>query len=116
MYLLSSRHQIKRYQLLIISVICLSYSLAQTYNISGKILDSETKVPIYNVNIFIRNTNMGTTTGPRGYFHLLWNEKIADNGKLIIKMMGYKELTIPMDVSKSKKCLGCLSYQIDFCV
>ena len=46
-----SPNKIKRYQLLIISVICLSYSLAQTYNISGKVLNSVTKLPVYNVNI-----------------------------------------------------------------
>ncbi len=106
-------NNIIRYQLLIISVICLGYSLAQTYSISGKVLNSETEAPVYNVNIFIRNTNIGTTTDVEGYFHLLWNEQVGDSSELIIKMMGYKELTIPLDVSKSKKCPGCLSSQID---
>ena len=105
--------QLLNSKFLLFFVICLSYSLAQTYNISGKILDSETKVPIYNVNIFIRNTNMGTITDPKGYFHLIWKDQVADSNELIIKMMGYKELTIPLDISKSKKCLGCLSSQID---
>jgi len=108
-----SPKKIKKYQLLIIAAICLSYSLAQTYSISGQVLNSETKSPVFNVNIFIRNTDIGTTTGPGGYFYLLLNEQIADNGNLIVKMMGYKEVTIPLDGSKSKKCLGCLSYQID---
>ena len=35
-------HKIKRHQLLIIVVICLGYSLPQTYSISGKVLNSET--------------------------------------------------------------------------
>jgi iron complex outermembrane receptor protein len=108
-----SLNKIKRYQLLIVSSICLSYSLAQTYSLSGKVLNSETRLPVYNVNIFIRNTNIGTTTDVEGYFHLLWNKQVGDSSELIIKMMGYKELTIPLDVSKSKTCLGCLSSQID---
>ena len=113
MYLLPLRHQIKRYQFLIIPIICLGSLLAQTYNISGKVLDSETKLPVYNVNIFIRYTSIGTTTDPEGYFHLTWNKQLEDSSKLNIKMMGYKELIIPLDVSKIKKCLGCLSSQID---
>ncbi len=99
-------HKIKRYQLLIIFVICLGYSLAQTYSISGKILNSETKTPVYNVNIFIRDTNIGTTTNAEGYFHLIWNEQVGGSSELNIKMMGYKELTIQLDVSKSKINLG----------
>ena len=94
-------------------VICLSFSLAQTYNILGRVLDSETKIPISNVNIFIINTNIGTTTDTEGNFNFLWDEQVKDSSKLNIKMMGYKELIIPLDVSKIKKCLGCLSSQID---
>ena len=106
-------HKIKRHQLLIIIIICLGYSLSQTSSISGKVLNSETQTPIYNVNIFIRNTNIGTTTDAEGYFNLIWNKQVGGSSELNIKMMGYKELTIPLDVSKSKKCLGCLSSQID---
>ena len=99
-------HKIKRHQLLIIVVICLGYSLPQTYSISGKVLNSETKIPVYNVNIFIRDTNIGTTTNAEGYFHLIWNEQVGGSSELNIKMMGYKELTIQLDVSKSKINLG----------
>ena len=92
-------HKIKRHQLLIIVVICLGYSLPQTYSISGKVLNSETKIPVYNVNIFIRNTNMGTITDPKGYLHFIWKDQVADSNELIIKMMGYKGLKLASQIS-----------------
>ena len=51
-------NNMKRFQLLIVFFICLGYSLSQTYNISGKILDSTTKTPINNVNILLDHLNV----------------------------------------------------------
>ena len=106
MYLSMLLNNIKRFQLLIVFFICLGYSLSQTYNISGKILDSTTKNPINNVNIFIKNTDFGTITNEVGYFNLLLSEQLVNEIDLSIKMIGYKELIIPLNLSKEKINLG----------
>ena len=48
-----------------------SFLLSQGINISGKILDIETQKPISNVNIFIKDKDIGTTSDSDGYFLLL---------------------------------------------
>ena len=106
MYLSMLLNNIKRFQLLIVLFICLGYSFSQTYNISAKILDSTTKTPINNVNIFIKNTDFGTITNEVGYFNLLLNEQLVNEIDLSIKMIGYKELIIPLNLSKEKINLG----------
>ena len=106
MYLSMLLNNIKRFQLLIVLFICLGYSFSQTYNISGKILDSTTKTTINNVNIFIKNTDFGTITNEVGYFNLLLNEQLGNEIDLSIKMIGYKELIIPLNLSKKKINLG----------
>ena len=113
MYLLQLLLQIKRFKLLIIFVICLGCLLSQTYNISGKVLDSKTLLPIYNVNIFFVNTNIGTITDKDGYFDLTWNKQVEDSIKLNVKMIGYKQRIIPLDTTKSIICKACLFPQIN---
>ena len=94
-------------------VIFLGFLQSQSYSISGKILNSKSKLPVYNVNIFIIDTNIGTTTDKEGYFHLIYSDQLKENRELNIKMMGYEELIIPIDITKNKICQGCLSNQID---
>ena len=38
-----------------------------------KQLDSDTKIPIQDVNIFIKNSELGTITDKEGYFSLFLN-------------------------------------------
>ena len=52
-------------------ILSLGLLKSQTQNISGQILDSKTKIPISNVNIFIENSNIGTITDKKGYFNYL---------------------------------------------
>ncbi len=103
------RDYLRIYLYLILSLGCLS---SQTYNISGIILDFQNKEPIGDVNIFIDNSHFGTTTDSAGYFNLMLNEQLEENSELNIKMIGYKDLILPLDVLKSKICQGCLSHQI----
>ena len=98
------------YLYLIISLGCLS---SQTYNISGIILDFQNKKPISDVNIFIDNSHFGTITDSEGSFNLKLNEMIGDSSELNIKMIGYKNLNIPFDISKSGFCKTCLSQHIN---
>ena len=74
---------IKSIQSILVFVICLGFSFPQAYNISGTILDSDTKIPIQDVNIFIKNSELGTITDKTGYFSLFLNTKIDSNDIII---------------------------------
>ena len=63
----------------------------QAYSISGTVLDSKSKSPINNVNIYIENSTAGTVTDVDGLFILNINTELNSNVHLIIKMIGYKE-------------------------
>ena len=73
-------------------------SLAQTYNISGTILNSKTKEPIENTNVFIENSNIGSTTDDEGYFLLSLNNNIKKTIIIKIKIIGFEEKIITVDL------------------
>ena len=73
-------------------------SLAQTYNISGTILNSKTKEPIENTNVFIENSNIGSTTDNEGYFLLSLSNSIKKTIIVKIKMIGFEEKIITVDL------------------
>ena len=99
---------LKIIRLVFTSVICLSLSIAQTYNISGRILDSKIETPIQNANVFISDSNLGTITDAEGYFLLFLNNQVKDNINLNIKILGYEDLALPIDLSGSNVDLGNL--------
>ena len=72
-------------------IICLGFLSSQTYNVSGIILDSETSQPIANANVYIENSDYGTTSDKQGYFSLYLKNEFQEDIILNIKMIGYKE-------------------------
>ena len=80
--------------------------LSQSHNIIGKILDSKTKKPIINANVYIENFDFGTVTDKDGFFSLNLNNQLENRIVLYIKMIGYKDETIYLDLSQPKIQLG----------
>ena len=70
-YMLQNKHIVSK----IFYAIFLSFISAQSYSISGIVLDSDTKVPIQNVNIII-DIESGTITDKDGYFQLSLNSQV----------------------------------------
>src|ERR1039457_4370389 len=65
-----------------------------TYSVSGKVIDNNSKQPLAFVNIIINSDNRaGGTTDIDGKFHLQYREKI---NSLTLSYLGYKELTFPI--------------------
>ncbi len=106
-------NKIKKSFILYILVICLGNTNAQTYNITGTVLNSESKIPVQNVNVFIKNSDIGTSTDIEGNFYLFLNNELESESELSIKMIGFNELTIPLDKSNIEICPECLSSSID---
>lgn len=73
-----------------LSYLLLIFVSTQTFaQISGKVTDSKTGLPIDFANIWVKNTLRGTTTNANGVFDFE-NGEIADT--LLISYLGYEEL------------------------
>ena len=89
-------------------LILYSFLFSQGINISGKILDVNSQKPISDVNIFIKDKNIGTTSDIDGYFLLLIKNNKQKEVILNIKMIGYDEQIILVDLVNTKpSCQTC---------
>ena len=61
----------KNIKLIALIYLLTSFIFSNNYNIVGTVIDYETKKPIKNVNIFVKDTNFGKTTTDEGYFQLI---------------------------------------------
>jgi len=57
-------------------------------NIKGNVVDEETGAPLENVNVFLANTSIGTTTGKNGTFNIE-NTQLGTYD-IIFSCVGYK--------------------------
>lgn len=76
--------------------------LAQTMTISGEVRDSNTYAKIRGVNIFIKDTTIGTTSDFKGFFNLqvpLGNE----NALVVFRHIAYEIKTLPLDSLRNLK-------------
>ena len=80
-----------------IVLLLISFSSALSQNISGVVMDEDTREPLIGVNVILSNTN-GTTTNIDGEFSL----QLKENEKTItFKYIGYESIVKNID-SKSK--------------
>ena len=99
---------IKHIKVSSILLILYSFLFSQEINISGKILDFNSQKPISDVNIFIKDKNIGTTSDIDGYFLLLIKNNKQKKVTLNIKMIGYDEQIISVDLVNTKPtCPTC---------
>ena len=89
-------------RLLLLITICLGLSWAQTYSILGRVLDLNSRESINNANIYIDGSDFGTITDSQGYFTLYINSDLDDEVTLKIRMIGYKEKNIQLNLSEKK--------------
>jgi hypothetical protein len=79
------------------------------YNIYGLILDLDTKESIENANIYIENQEIiGTITDKEGYFNLSLNNFLDNQVNVNIKVIGYEEKVILIELLNSKIDLGTI--------
>jgi len=73
--------------------------VAQTFE--GRVLDSRTKQPLEKVNIYVDNTEVGTTTNNKGEFKLQ-NVTRSFSDSLTFSIIGYKVHKVPLANLKEK--------------
>ena len=73
--------------LLLISFFFATTIFSQTYTISGKVIDKNTRLPLYGASVFAQNTTFGVATDNEGNFKL----KLPYGGyELIVTFTGYE--------------------------
>jgi len=89
-------------------IILQNFLWSSTLNISGIILDLETKGPVDNANVFIENGDIGTTTNQDGYFLLPIQKSNQTEIILNISVIGYKQKEILIDLLDISIDLGTI--------
>lgn len=81
----------KKYFLFLLFIISCQWIFAQTWQVSGVIVDDEDKLPMPGVNVFVQNNRtIGTITDVDGTFSL----RVPNGNTIEISFIGYKTQTI----------------------
>lgn len=77
-------------------LLLIPYSLL-SQNLKGKVIDSETKIPVENVSVYFKNLSKGTTTNKKGNFSLKTDSNKKVSKTIVFSRIGYfsKSLTLP---------------------
>jgi hypothetical protein len=76
-------------QIIILLFILFSLSISQTKSISGYILDNNKQFPIEGANVYVTDSEIGTTSDSDGYFKISVTEE-NETDTLIISFLGYE--------------------------
>ena len=93
----------KVYSTLILVLISLQSVAQNRLFAEGRIVDFDTKQPLRNVSVIVRQTKIGTTTNDSGYFKLQVN---GQKFTLSISSIGYATVSRSFDLSEDKKSLN----------
>ena len=91
---------------LLVIIVYLGILLTATHDVYGIVLDSITKEPIKDINVYIKNQNIGTTTNKEGYFYLSLADLSINSINLNIQRIGYEEVVLLVDLNNKKIDLG----------
>ena len=91
---------IKFFKYIFILMLC-NFLFSKEYNITGYTFDVDTKKPIKNINVYIDNKDIGTTTDKDGYFNLSLKNFSDKKINLKIQIIGYESKVIKIDLIKS---------------
>tara|TARA_B100002052_G_scaffold12085_1_gene9747 strand:- start:1035 stop:3323 length:2289 start_codon:yes stop_codon:yes gene_type:complete len=78
-----------------------NFLFSKEYNITGYTFDVDTKKPIKNINVYIDNKDIGTTTDKDGYFNLSLKNFSDKKINLNIQIIGYESKVIKIDLTKN---------------
>ena len=96
----------KVFKYILCLIVLLRILFPSTKTIVGVILDSNTKAPISNANILLNEHDLGTTSDKHGHFDLSVNNVELTHVQLRVKVIGYKEGIVSVDLSDARNDLG----------
>ncbi|PID88461.1 MAG: hypothetical protein CSB06_00185 [Bacteroidia bacterium] len=80
--------------------------------IKGKIIDNDTNEPIPYVNIWVKNTNIGTTSSLQGVFSIR-SDNLSDTCSIVCSAVGYQDTSIAIKNFKNTLKLSPVTYNIE---
>ena len=89
-----------------------STSIATAQNTRGTVLDAKSDKPLSEVNVFINNTGIGTSTNDKGEFHLSYSDKLKEIDTLIFSCIGYTTKKITFSDLKGNGNIVLLSESV----
>jgi TonB family protein len=72
-------------------------TVALNEGLTGKVMDSEEKVPLPGVNVLVKGTNIGTVTDANGQFSLPYQ---GENVTLVINYIGFNSQEVKVETPK----------------
>ncbi len=74
----------------------MSLSLIGQTDVSGRVLDSETKEPLTGVSVFIKGTTKGAPTDLEGRYTLTVTDSEFQKDTLVFRFIGYQTMEVPI--------------------
>ena len=82
-------------------IFLISISIASGLSINGYIVDKESNTPLENVNVFIENSEIGTTSDKDGFFQI---DNLPQNDyQILFSIIGYKTFSKSLNVKEGTK-------------
>jgi iron complex outermembrane receptor protein len=78
----------------------LSFSMAQSYEVSGTVKDKSTQEVLAGASIWIKSTQLGTSSDQKGQFHLQFSA--GENAVLMVSYIGYQLKEIKLSEKNSR--------------
>ena len=107
---------IQLYKYFILIIVFQAFVFSSSYNIFGIVLDGNTKQPIRDINIYIKDQNIATTSDDDGYFKFFLVNPEKNNFTLVFDLLGYENKIMKIDLyqnSKITKCDVCDNFELD---
>ena len=100
----------------ILIIIFQGFVFSSSYSIFGIVLDENTKEPIRDINIYIKDQNITTISDDDGYFKFFLVNPEKNNFNLVFNLLGYENKIMKINLyqnSKITKCEICDNFELD---
>mgnify|MGYP005990027615 CR=1 FL=1 len=81
---------------LLILFLFIAVQATSSQNIKGIVKNNNTKLAIKDINVVIKNKNIGAVTNKRGKFKIYLNQTLSKNDSMVFSHVGYRTKTISL--------------------
>ena len=99
MFVLKEMRITKRFQLLMLIVLLGQFAFAQTFTLSGSVVDKNNQIPLEFVNVYLPQNKLWATTDKDGHFQV--KHVRAGETKIQVSFLGYFTKVFSIKISKN---------------
>ncbi len=97
---------------ILLSLFIYPNSTLSAQNVRGTVLEANSNKPLSDVNVYVKETGIGTTTDEKGEFHLRYFTKIKETDTLSFSCIGYESKAVAFSELKSNNFIVLLSESV----